>query len=168
MLSLTEAIAIPSEVTLLSNMRHLDLSGVATPNDAWLVDAMEAMTGLRTLSLGSSEVPSASSTIPTQIGLLTAMESIFLKISLSGTIPTELGLLTDLVALDLSDNQELTGYVPSEVGALTNLSVVNFRRTMLSQQIPPEVCALGLEIRMSEKPLAYVYNVGDAVMDACK
>ena len=170
-------IAIPSEINLLSNTRALHLEGLATPSNSWMTDALLAMTGLTTLSLhnDANVFGHDSSILPTQIGRHTALESISLVNAgltgtlptelallttltslelwwnhLSGTIPTELGLLTDLVVLDLSENTLLTGFVPSEIGALTNLSVANFAFTRLSQQIPPQVCALGLEVSMTQ------------------
>lgn len=191
-LAATEAIVIPSEVTLLSNIRTLHLEGIATPSDTWFTDAFVAMTGLAMLSVGNDANPFGhdSSTLPTEIGRLAALESltfvndgwtgtfptelarltILTSLELSsnpftGTIPTELGLLTDLVVLDLSDNSLLTGFVPSEIGALTNLSIANFVMTKLSQQIPPEVCAFGIEVRMSKDP-NNCYN--PAFIDACK
>ena len=182
----TEVIMIPSEVSLLSNIRHLSLFGIVIPSDTWLTDSLVAMTGLTWLYIASQTVSTKqnSSTLPTQIGLLTSLERISLvntrltgtlptefglltKLAnlelslndLSGTIPTEIGLLTDLVVLDLSYSPMLTGFVPSEVGALTNLSKLDFHFTSMSAQIPPEVCALGLEVTMSE--------LGN-VVDSCK
>jgi hypothetical protein len=191
-----DMIAIPSEVTLLSNIRALALNGIATPSDAWLTEALLAMTALTALTLyndanvfghDSSILPTQigrhtaleiislvnaglTGTLPTELALLTTLTSLELWWNhLSGTIPTELGLLTDLVVLDLSENTLLTGFVPSEIGALTNLSVANFAFTRLSQQIPPQVCALGLEVSMTERIFDPVvneeYDVG--LIDAC-
>ncbi len=177
---------IPSEVSLLSNIRYVYFAGIFIPSDIWLTDSLVAMTGLTWLYIASQTVSTkqTSSTLPTQIGLLTSLERISLvntrlngtlptefglltKLAnlelslndLSGTIPTEIGLLTDLVVLDLSYSPMLTGFVPSEVGALTNLSKLDFHFTSMSAQIPPEVCALGLEVTMSE--------LGN-VVDSCK
>ncbi|KAI2509688.1 hypothetical protein MHU86_4670 [Fragilaria crotonensis] len=192
-LSTTDLIAIPSEVALLSNMRFFYLEGVATPTNTWLADAMVSMTGLTSLSVANNAnlFGQESGILPTQIGRLTALESInffnagltgtlptelarltkltylaFWSNILSGTIPTVLGLLTDLIVLDLSDNLMLTGFVPSEVGSLTKLSVVDFAITSLSQQIPPEVCALGLEVTMSKDDKGQYANAQE--IDACK
>jgi Leucine-rich repeat (LRR) protein len=182
----TEVIMIPSEVSLLSNIRHLYVVGIVIPSDTWLTDSLVAMTGLTWLHIASQRVSTKqkSSTLPTQIGLLTTLVSIslfnagiagtlptefarltkltFLELwsnDLSGTVPTEIGLLTDLVVLNLPDNPMLTGFVPSEVGALTNLSKLDFQGTSISVQFPPEVCALGVEVTMSEL---------DKDVDACK
>ncbi|KAI2503353.1 hypothetical protein MHU86_11073 [Fragilaria crotonensis] len=184
----TESVAIPSEVALLSNMMHLVFFGIVIPSNTWLTDALVVMTGLTSLVLTNEANINVqhSSTIPTQIGLLTALDDIklintglngtlptelarltkltFLELwsnDLSGTIPSELGLLTDLAVFNLFYNHMLTGFVPSEVGLLTNLSIVDLRSTGLSIQIPPEVCAHGLEVIMS--------GFGDAwTFDACK
>jgi hypothetical protein len=183
-----DVIAIPSEVSHLSNMRALYLNGIVTPSDTWLAEAVVAMTGLTTLSINNdlNWVRSDTLLLPTQIGRLTSLESIglvgarltgtlptefglltkltnvdLLLNDLSGTIPTEMGLLTDLVVLDLSLNSLLMGFVPSEMGALTNLSMLDFSSTRMSAQIPPEVCSLGLEIMMTE-------TNNDETFDACK
>ncbi len=187
-LSTADVIAIPSEVSHLSNMRALYLNGIVTPNDTWLAEAAVAMTGLTTLSFQNdlNLVRSDTYILPTQIGRLTSLESISLvntrlagrlptefglltKLTnlelvsndLSGTIPTEIGLLTDLVVLNLSFVSLLMGFVPSEMGALTNLSEADFRFTSMSAQIPPEVCSLGLEVMMTE-------TINEITFDACK
>ncbi|CAB9519081.1 LRR receptor-like serine threonine-protein kinase [Seminavis robusta] len=61
-------------------------------------------------------------TIPTLIGLLTAVTSISIGGNeFSGTIPTEVGLLSNLVSLKIQRNQ-FTGKLPSDVGLLTRLT----------------------------------------------
>jgi hypothetical protein len=174
-------------------MRSLYLEGIGTPSNTWLTDTVVAMTGLTSLSLGhdTNMYGHDPSAIPTQIALLTALEVLemantglagtlptgfgrltkltYLDLwanDLSGTIPTEIGLLTDLGVLILFDNLMLTGLVPSEVGSLTKLSVANLALTTVSPQIPPEVCALGLEIKMSEDP--YREYANGQYIDACE
>jgi hypothetical protein len=72
------------------------------------------------LSLTST---AASNTIPTEIGLLTALTSLvfFGNPNLVGTIPTEIGFLTDLTQF-VSRGNGLTGSIPTELGLLTNLA----------------------------------------------
>ena len=60
--------------------------------------------------------------IPTQLGRLTALETLDLGGSeLTGSVPTQLGSLTALTRLDLGDNK-LTGAIPTQLGSLTALT----------------------------------------------
>ena len=60
--------------------------------------------------------------IPTQLGRLTALETLDLGGSeLTGAVPTQLGALTKLTRLDLGDNK-LTGAIPTQLGSLTALT----------------------------------------------
>lgn len=65
---------------------------------------------------------SLTSTIPTEIGRLTALTNLRLyENALTGTIPTEIGRLTRLEMLELEDNA-LTGTVPTEIRLLTAMT----------------------------------------------
>ena len=67
-----------------------------------------------------------SSTIPSEIGLLTQLTSLsFYNNSLASTIPSEIGLLTRLTELSFYDNA-LTSTIPSEIGLLTQLMKLDF------------------------------------------
>ena len=60
-------------------------------------------------------------TIPTEFGLLTALEDIGLGDNkITGRIPTELGSISGLNQITLYNN-ELTGPIPTEFGLLTSL-----------------------------------------------
>ena len=63
---------------------------------------------------------SLSGTIPTELGDLTALQTLnFANNSgLTGGIPTQLGSLTALRTLDLSNNSGLTGGIPTQPGGL--------------------------------------------------
>ena len=62
--------------------------------------------------------------IPTQLGRLTALETLDLGGSeLTGAVPTQLGALTKLTRLDLSNNK-LTGELPTELDDLESLGRV--------------------------------------------
>jgi Leucine-rich repeat (LRR) protein len=52
--------------------------------------------------------------------LLTNLERLNLNYGLTGTIPTEIGILTKLESPDLDFN-ELMGRIPTDLGMLTNL-----------------------------------------------
>ena len=72
---------------------------------------------------GSSQTAlKIESTIPSQLGNLTALTNLVLtRNNLTGTIPTQLGNLTNLTTLELLLNK-LTGSIPTELGNLTNLT----------------------------------------------
>eukprot|EP00526_Cylindrotheca_closterium_P003145 CAMPEP_0113652330 /NCGR_PEP_ID=MMETSP0017_2-20120614/27944_1 /TAXON_ID=2856 /ORGANISM="Cylindrotheca closterium" /LENGTH=1480 /DNA_ID=CAMNT_0000565161 /DNA_START=102 /DNA_END=4541 /DNA_ORIENTATION=- /assembly_acc=CAM_ASM_000147 len=81
----------------------------------------------------------SESTIPTEVGTLSALTSLLLSINgLSGTVPTEVGKLTALTDLRLNDNA-LSGTIPSEVGKLTALTDLRLYDNALSGTIPSEV-----------------------------
>ena len=161
----------PSEIVRLSNMKHLHLERLSTPNTSWLVDAMLAMTALTSLYFQdeSSAIGFVPTRVPTEIGSLTALECIDWKDTLMtgtfpmallrlttlthlgltandfvGTIPTELGLLKNLNYLAMAVNK-LTGFVPSEIGELSHLGIAEFQFNPLSPPVPPEACALGIK-----------------------
>ena len=54
--------------------------------------------------------------------------------SLSSTIPTEMALLTQLASLDLHDNQ-LTGSIPTEIGVMNSLNDFRLYSNQLSGSI---------------------------------
>lgn len=64
--------------------------------------------------------PAPSSTLPSEIGLLTLLQDLWLD-DISGTLPTQLGQLLSLSLLDVSYNN-LYASLPTEVGLLTQLT----------------------------------------------
>jgi Leucine-rich repeat (LRR) protein len=60
---------------------------------------------------------------------------------LSGSIPTEIGLLTALTSLNMSEN-EIAGTFPTEIGRLTNLEVLWLDNNMLSSTLPSSLGTL--------------------------
>ena len=85
--------------------------------------------------------------IPSEIGNLTALQSLFLSNNdLTGSIPTEIGNMASLTSLWL-DGNSLTGSIPSEIGNLTLLSTLKINDNNLSGSIPDEIGNLtGLSI----------------------
>ena len=74
--------------------------------------------------------------IPTEIGLLTDLESLHLQLNgLTSSIPTELASLVALRDLRLQTNQ-LTGPLPSQLAALQNLTEVRVQQNDLCGDLP--------------------------------
>ena len=120
---------------------------------------------LSDLAVWGMERGGLTSTIPTEIGRLSNL--IFLDLDfnqLTGSLPDELYTLTDLTQLDVNDNQltgsinnmgvflameflqlhanDFTGTVSSGIGNFTNLAAFTLHETLISGEIPPEVCSL--------------------------
>ena len=90
------------------------------------------LTALTTLNLGGNEL----TTLPEQIGNLTALTFLNLSHNQLTTLPEQIGNLTALTSLHLSDNQLTT--LPERIGnltALTSLDLFNNRLTTLPEQI---------------------------------
>ncbi|CAB9511229.1 expressed unknown protein [Seminavis robusta] len=119
--------SLPPEVGLLSSLEFFDLSGNALSGELPVWDSQSGDTTLRT------RVPATMieyrlarnrfySTIPTEIGLLTSLQSIDLQLNfLLGSIPPELENLSDLKFFSVSTNPELTGTMPSSLCSIENL-----------------------------------------------
>ena len=77
--------------------------------------------------------------IPSEIGALTNLEYLSLSQNdITGSIPSEIGNLTNLTELNLGENQ-LTGEIPSEIGNLTNLTSLSLFNNQLTGEIPSEI-----------------------------
>jgi len=87
---------------------------------------------------------SLTGTIPTEIGLLTELMSLYLHENpgLTGTIPTEFGRLTKMGSLAFGVNPGLTGTIPTELGRLTAMTGFYMQRSDLSGTIPTEFAQL--------------------------
>jgi hypothetical protein len=93
--------------------------------------------GLYALWLDSNDIIGS---IPSEIGLLTALASISITNStLTGSIPTEMGKLTGLRRLWLYSNL-LTGNIPSELQLLGELEVVQLHHNDIEGDVPEGVC----------------------------
>jgi len=97
---------------------------------------------------GSSSYVTDDAVIPTEIGLLSSLETIYLYKSsfsgttsgtTSGTIPTEIGQLTSLKFLWLKLNALLTGTIPTEIGQLSSLDRLFLNDNALTGTIPTEI-----------------------------
>jgi Leucine-rich repeat (LRR) protein len=74
--------------------------------------------------------------LPSEIGLLTNLQRLYLYYNKLTSLPSEIGLLTNLQELYLNNNN-LTS-IPSEIGQLTNLQILWLNNNNLTS-IPPEI-----------------------------
>ena len=77
-------------------------------------------------------------TLPTQIGLMTAMRATSLSDnSITGTLPTQIGLMTAMESyFDLSDNS-ITGTLPTQIGLMTAMESSS-TSTITASRAPPD------------------------------
>jgi len=84
-----------------------------------------------------------TSTIPTTIGLLTALTNLVLQFNfLKGPLPSQLGLLTNLKTLYIANNAELDGSIPSQLAQLGSLKVMNLGSNALTGAVPSEIFSM--------------------------
>jgi internalin A len=75
-------------------------------------------------------------TLPSEIGQLTNLQSLDLFSNQLSSLPSEIGQLTNLQSLNLQSNQ--LSSLPSEIGQLTNLQSLYLQSNQLSS-LPPEI-----------------------------
>lgn len=95
-------------------------------------------------------------TIPTEIGLLTQLTSLWLYENVYvGTIPSEIGLLTLLGGLVFSDT-ELRGTIPSTIGNLVQLTYLEFSNSAFTGSIPSSFAGLAelYELYITSNPIS--------------
>jgi len=108
-------------------------------SDAAYTACVAAPASCTDLSLASL---SLSCTIPTEIGLLTALTNLDLGANnLTGPLPTELGLLTNVLDL-IADDQCLSGTVPTELGAMAAMTNIDMEAACLIGPVPSEMGVL--------------------------
>ena len=94
------------------------------------------LTALQSLFLSNNDL---TGSIPSEIGNMTSLTSIWLdENSLTGSIPSEIGNLTLLATLKISDNN-LSGSIPDEIGSLTGLSILWLNSNQLSGILPSQI-----------------------------
>ena len=101
-------------------------------------------------------------TIPTQLGLLTEVQSYFRLDGnrLSGTIPTELGRLSLITRVFYLWQNDLVGALPSQLGELTGISSsFAVSSNQLSRRLPTELGRLSVlssEFRLHVNQVNYI------------
>ncbi|XP_062115649.1 receptor-like protein 6 [Humulus lupulus] len=136
---------IPSQLSLLSKLSHLDLSSNTGGNDPAVVvnllklknpnlgSLVQNLTALDTLFLTYVDI---GYELGNSLANLTSLKTLGLGgCGLYGPIPSSLGELTQLSALNLKEN-DFTGYIPSFVQNLTHLSFINLNKNQISGPIP--------------------------------
>lgn len=126
----------PLEVTLLSSLVQLDLSGNVF--GGLLPPQIGNLSSLRELFLNGCNF---SGGIPPELSNLTNLERILdlSDNSLLGTIPSSLGNLVNLRRLFLQNNK-LSGGVPSTFASMTNIKSIRLESNSLTGTVPEVVC----------------------------
>ena len=138
---------IPSEISLLTSLQHLNLKNREISRGSGLSGSIPtnlfAFSDLKTLMLNNNQL---SGPLPTEIGLCSKMTTFdFDGNLLSGSLPSELGLCSNMSFMSLSYNP-LTGSLPSEIGLCSKMTTLNFGSNLFSGSLPSE---LGLCSNMS-------------------
>eukprot|EP00549_Striatella_unipunctata_P023028 CAMPEP_0118713426 /NCGR_PEP_ID=MMETSP0800-20121206/25505_1 /TAXON_ID=210618 ORGANISM="Striatella unipunctata, Strain CCMP2910" /NCGR_SAMPLE_ID=MMETSP0800 /ASSEMBLY_ACC=CAM_ASM_000638 /LENGTH=337 /DNA_ID=CAMNT_0006618867 /DNA_START=25 /DNA_END=1038 /DNA_ORIENTATION=+ len=147
---------IPEEFAQrLTNLRFLDLSQNLVSGK--IPDVTWGSSNLEHLYLDNNKIQGAipkslpktlqsftvtyntlTSTIPTEMGLLTNLERFEAQDNfISGGIPTEIGALSNLMILYLGYNR-LDGTLPTELGQLSSIKAIIFKQMAMTGTIPKE------------------------------
>ncbi|CAB9504929.1 serine threonine-protein kinase BRI1-like [Seminavis robusta] len=125
--------SIPSSISNLEALRHLDLS--QNGFTGMMPESLGTLTDLRYLFLAQNDFTPGD--IPQWVlGLSTLAELSLKSTNRTGTIPDNLGNeLQGLVLLDLDDNN-LGGEIPLSLGLLRNLNVLLLNRNNFTGELP--------------------------------
>lgn len=131
--------SIPPEIALLTSLSILTL-GYNNINATFFElipsNFYKQLPNLTALHLGENHL---NGVLPTELGLLSNVESVFLfGNALSGSIPSECGLLTSVETLYLYDNS-FSGLLPSELGLTSTMRWLAMAGGSLSGAIPSEL-----------------------------
>ena len=155
---------IPSELFLMTSLQRLELfqnaiTGTIPTEVGQLSDSLSLfsanvnfLTGtvplehfiklsdtLVALGLGDNNFEMGSSTIPTEIGLLSKLTSLHLGgAGFMSTIPNEFGNCTSMRRLILHDNFHLTGTIPTTIARMTDLELLTLWSNELTGTVPTE------------------------------
>ena len=96
-----------------------------------------------------SVVEGATGTIPTMVGLLTALTKLELRrTKLEGSLPADMRFLRNLTHLTVAENPDLDGRLPSLLGYLTHLEALELFDNKLYGTVPSQ---LGLLTRCERR-----------------
>nr|XP_043633231.1 receptor-like protein EIX1 [Erigeron canadensis] len=151
-------------VSLLSLLKHLDLSGIKIGNHIDWFHLVNMLPSLLTLNLASCDIHISSikfinlkslnsldlssnginSTIPVWLSNLTSLMHLNLGYNnFHGPIPDSIATLSSLSYISLSYN-ELSGPIPPSLGNLSSLRVLSLYRNQLSGSIPESIGQLSM------------------------
>ncbi|PNW70887.1 hypothetical protein CHLRE_17g737463v5 [Chlamydomonas reinhardtii] len=111
------AASLPSEVSVLTALTRLDLTGNKLSPNSGLPADYSALTGLRLVGLASMDLEAGP--VP------------------SSGFPQEWSSLVDLQQLDLSNNRLLGGTIPASWDILASVTALNIANTAACGDIPP-------------------------------
>ncbi len=120
---------VPSEITQLTALTHLDLTWNQITT---LPKEIGNLTSLTHLDLTWNQI----TTLSKEIGNLTSLAHLDLTWNQITTLPKEIGNLTSLIRLDLTSNQITT--LPKEIGNLTSLTHLNLTSNQITT-LPKEI-----------------------------
>ncbi|KAK6774554.1 hypothetical protein RDI58_029793 [Solanum bulbocastanum] len=124
---------IPTEISYLSNLVSLDLSGYGLHLDERTFETMlQNFTNLELLSLDGVNI---SGELPDSIGAFSSLNILNLYgCQFSGSIPDSIGNLTQITALVLSYNH-FTGHIPSTISKLKHFTLLDLSDNSFSGEI---------------------------------
>ena len=130
--------SIPQALGSLPNLEHLSLFG---PFGGEIPPELGKASNLQYLNLQGFDEPHTdiqrlAGQIPSELGGLTRLRSLYLGGNFEGPIPSSLGNLGSLDSLTVS-GANLSGPIPSELGKLTTLKQLSL--SSVSGSIPPEL-----------------------------
>ena len=120
----------PALRTISGNLASLESLSFRGSSKGRIPSEIGLLTSLTSLYLSAPTTEDLTGSLPTELGKLALLqELVVLDHNLATHLPTELFLLTKLTTLSLSTGNtgSIAGSIPSEVGALSNLRVLNLR-----------------------------------------
>jgi Leucine-rich repeat (LRR) protein len=129
---------IPSEIYQLPLLERFYIQNSFVEGNLEFIKSMPVI-----FELWLDDNPGMVGTIPTEIGNLKTLESIsFSGCKFYGQIPSEIGLLTGMQDIWLYNNG-LTGTIPTQLGNLANLQNFQTEGNDLKGSMPSEICING-------------------------